>query len=89
MPPRPLSFIPYPSSPHPSSLTHPPLGLIFCVPTAIFLAALKNGGPKGALRETTGGKEIGAMHLLFLFGLLAATFGTTITCLETFTDILG
>lgn len=64
-------------------------GLIFCVPTAVFLSALKKSDPKSALRASTSKKEIGALHLIFAFGVFAALFGTTITCLETFTDILA
>ena len=44
-------------------------GLIFCVPAAIFLAALKNEGRGGGpLRASSSGKEIGGLHLLFAFG---------------------
>ena len=61
-------------------------GLIFCVPSMIFLAA-KRADDKGLLPSSKA--EIGAAHVLFAFGVAAAFFGTAVTCLDTFTDFLG
>lgn len=62
--------------------------LIFCVPAAIFLAAYKaDSDEKKSLPATKA--ELGGIHALFGFGVLAAVFGTVVTVLETFTDLLA
>jgi len=62
--------------------------LIFCVPAIIFLAAAKQDD-KASPSLPTSRAEVGAVHGLFAFGVLAAVFGTTVTILETFTDLLS
>lgn len=60
--------------------------LIFCVPSLIFLAAKRADTERKLVASKS---EIGGIHLLFGFGVLAAIFGTTITILNTFTDVLA
>jgi hypothetical protein len=63
--------------------------LIFCVPALCFLAAKRadsGGGYPGALNSSKA--EVAGVHALVAFGVLAAVFGTTVTCLETFTNLL-
>ena len=60
--------------------------LIFCVPAIIFLSAKRSDKGENLLPTTK--LEMSAVHLLFLFGVSAAIFGTSITCLNTFTTLL-
>jgi len=62
--------------------------LIFCVPTLIFLSA-KKADDKSNPALPTSKAEMAGVHLLFAFGVLAAVFGTVVTFLETFTDLLA
>jgi len=62
--------------------------IIFCVPSAIFLAA-KSADDKDKPLLPSSKAEVSAIHFLFIFGVFAALFGTAVTVLETFTNLLS